>query len=149
MISARNVFRKWTVCQTAHYRKTLRHDMAPRDPAGMAQHKKNAHARTMAPAKQSTTGATFGNIWRPYHETGKTAAPRYNPQSLYLRANSRHHLTLNSRHHLAAHDRLHSAAWQLATFSGASCNDENILWQTILYINSAYMISRVDGRAGQ
>jgi hypothetical protein len=68
---------------------------------------------------------------------------------LYLRAHSEHHLAANSEHHLAAHGRLHSAAWQLATFSGASCNDENTLLRVILYINCAYQISGANGKVGE
>lgn len=157
IIAKFNATSKWTVCQTGHCRKTLRHGMAPRDSAGMTQHKRNAHARITAPAKQSTIGATFGNIWRPYHETGETAAPRYSLKCLHLARNSKLHLTPNSGHHLAAHSRLrlaahgklHLAAWQLATFSGTSCNDKDTLSQTILYINCAYQISGAYGSAGQ
>jgi hypothetical protein len=87
----------------------------------------------MAPPERSTTSATFGNIWRPYHETGETTASRYILKYLYLARNS----------------RLHPAEWQLATFSGARCNDENILSRAILYINCAYQISGADGRAGE
>jgi hypothetical protein len=87
----------------------------------------------MAPPERSTTGVTFRNIWRPYHATGETAALRYILKYLYLARNS----------------RLHSAAWQLATFSGARCNDENTLSRAILYINCAYQISGADGRVGE
>ena len=99
------------------------------------QKQRNARARAMAPRTLSTTGATFRNVWRPYHATGETAAPRYSLQSLHLRANSkhrptlhsRHHLGPNSRHHPAAHSkhhltlhsRLRSGAWQLATLNAA------------------------------
>ena len=38
--------------------------------AATTNKKMNAHARTMAPAKQSTA-ATFRNIQRPYHRTGE------------------------------------------------------------------------------
>ena len=111
--------------------------------------KEHAHADTMAPPERSTAGVTFRNNGSPYHETSETAALRYILKYLYLARNSRRHLAANSGHHLAANSGLHSAAWQLAIFSGARCNDENILWQTILYINSAYMISGADGRARQ
>jgi hypothetical protein len=84
-------------------------------------------------------------------------APRYILKYLYLARNSGHqlarnsrdHLARNSRHHLAAHGRLHPAAWQLATFSGASCNDKNTLSRAIFYINCAYQISGADGRVGE
>jgi hypothetical protein len=103
----------------------------------------------MAPPERSTAGVTFRNIWRPYHETGETAALRYILKYLHLARNSRLYLRAHSEHHLVANSRLHSAAWQLVTFSGASCNDENTLLRVILYINCAYQISGADGRVGE
>ena len=100
--------------------------------------KEHAHADTMAPPKRSTAGVTFRNNGSPYHETGETAALRYILKYLYL--------ARNSRLYLRAHSELHSAAWQLTTFSGARCNDKDILSRAILYINSAYMISGADER---
>ena len=83
------------------------------------QKQRNARARAMAPRTLSTTGATFRNVWRPYHATGETAAPRYSLQSLHLRANSKHRPAAHSKHHLTLHSRLRSGAWQLATLNAA------------------------------
>jgi hypothetical protein len=100
-----------------------------------------AAAAMAAPHRRNRASA------RAYHETGETAALRYILKYLYLARNNRLYLRAHSEHQLAANSRLHSAAWQLATFSGARCNDENTLLRVILYINCAYQISGADGRA--
>jgi hypothetical protein len=102
-----------------------------------------AAAAMAAPHRRNRASA------RAYHETGETAALRYILKYLYLARNSRLYLRAHSEHHLAAHSGLHPAAWQLATFSGASCNDENTLSRAILYINCAYQISGADRRVGE
>lgn len=39
-----------------------------------------------------------------------------------------------------------NCAGKLATFKGQKCNDQNILWRTILYINSAYVTKCYENR---
>jgi hypothetical protein len=105
--------------------------------AATTNKKMNAHARTMAPAKQSTA-ATFRNIQRPYHGTGENrrivnknhkrpeCSNGYRQKNLgnclHSVPNSRQHLALRSCAHLVAHGEAHigsnSRAHILSTIRG-------------------------------
>jgi hypothetical protein len=102
--------------------------------------RKRAHARTMAPAKQSTaatfrnisartmapavlaSGATFRNNAGPYHAGARFGGRLHILKCLHLRPNSRQHLAPRNCTHIVAHGRAHigsnSRAHIVATIRG-------------------------------